>query len=50
MTVRQRMLALKASYEPSTTLGLFAALVGYLPKIMQDQLLDLLASRATGAG
>ena len=23
MTVRQRMLALKASYEPSTTLGLF---------------------------
>ena len=46
MTVRQRMLALKASYEPSTTLGLFAAL-GYVPKIVQDQLLDLLASRAT---
>ena len=46
MTVRQRMLALKASYEPSTTLGLFAAL-GYAPKMVQDQMLDLLASRAT---
>ena len=46
MTVRQRMSALKASYEPATTLGLFAAL-GYVPKIVQDQLLDLLASRAT---
>ena len=30
MTVRQRMIALKTSYEPATTLGLFAAL-GYLP-------------------
>jgi len=48
MTVRQRMLALKTSYEPSTTLGLLAAL-GYLPKIVQDQLLDLLASRVTAA-
>src|SRR5271166_1015171 len=46
MTVRQRMLALKTSYEPATTLGLYAAL-GYLPKIVQDQLFDLLASRAT---
>ena len=46
MTVSERMLALKTSYEPSTTLGLFAAL-GYVPKIVQDQLLDLLASRAT---
>ena len=46
MKVRQRMLELKTSYEPATTLGLFAAL-GYLPKIVQDQLLDLLASRAT---
>ena len=46
MTVRQRMLALKASYEPSTTLGLFAAL-GYVPKMVQEQLLDLLASRAS---
>ena len=46
MTVRQRMIALKTSYEPATTLGLFAAL-GYLPKVVQDQLLDLLASRAT---
>ena len=46
MTVRERMLALKASYEPATTLGLFAAL-GYGPKVVQDQLLDLLASRAS---
>jgi len=46
MMVRQRMLDLKTSYEPAVTLGLFAAL-GYLPKIVQDQLFDLLASRAT---
>jgi diacylglycerol O-acyltransferase / wax synthase len=46
MTVRQRMLALKTSYEPRTTLGLFAAL-GYLPKLVQDQLFDLLISRST---
>ena len=46
MTVRQRMLALKTSYEPATTLGLFAAL-GYLPKVVQDQLFNLLASRST---
>ena len=46
MTVRQRMLELKTSYEPATTLGLFAAL-GYLPKIVQDQLFNILLSRAT---
>jgi WS/DGAT/MGAT family acyltransferase len=46
MTVRQRMLELKTSYEPATTLGLFAAL-GYLPKVVQDQLFDLLVSKAT---
>ncbi len=46
MMVRQRMLDLKTSYEPAVTLGLFAAL-GYLPKIVQDQLSDILASRAT---
>jgi WS/DGAT/MGAT family acyltransferase len=46
MTVRHRMLALKTSYEPRTTLGLFAAL-GYLPKLVQDQLFDLLVRRAT---
>ncbi len=46
MTVRQRMLELKTSYEPATTLGLFAAL-GYLPKVVQDQLFNLLLSRAT---
>ena len=46
MTVRQRMLELKTSYEPRVSLGLFAAL-GYLPKIVQDQLFDLIASRST---
>ena len=46
MTVRQRMAALKTSYEPRTTLGLFAAL-GYLPKLVQDQLFDMLVRRAT---
>ncbi len=46
MIVRQRMASLKSSYEPSTTLGLFAAL-GHVPKLVQDQMLDLLASRAT---
>jgi len=46
MMVRQRMLDLKTSYEPAVTLGVFAAL-GYLPKIVQDQLFDLLASRMT---
>ena len=46
MIVRQRMLDLKTSYEPAVTLGVFAAL-GYLPKIVQDQLFDLLASRMT---
>ena len=44
--VRQRMLALKTSYEPAVTLGLFAAL-GRLPKVVQDRLFDLLVSRAT---
>lgn len=46
MTVRQRMLALKTSYEPATTLGLVAAL-GYVPKAVQDQMFNLLLSRAT---
>ncbi len=46
MTVRERMLELKASYEPRVTLGLFGAL-GYGPKVAQDQLFDLLLSRAT---
>lgn len=45
-TVRERMLALKTSYEPATTLGLFSVL-GHLPKVVQDQLFDLLLSRAT---
>jgi WS/DGAT/MGAT family acyltransferase len=46
MVVRKRMLELKTSYEPATTLGLFAAL-GYLPKVVQDQMFDLLVHRAT---
>ncbi len=44
--VRRRMIALKQSYEAPVTLGLFAAL-GYAPKLVQDQLFDLLLSRAT---
>ena len=44
--VRRRMRALKKSYEPVVTLGLFEAL-GYGPKILQDRLFDLLLSRAT---
>jgi len=44
--VRRRMEALKTSYEPSVTLGLFAGL-GYAPKLIQDKLFDLLLSRAT---
>ncbi|MCB1534838.1 MAG: wax ester/triacylglycerol synthase family O-acyltransferase [Rhodoblastus sp.] len=44
--VRRRMRKLKNSYEPPVTLGMFAAL-GVAPKIMQDQLFDLLISRAT---
>ena len=47
MTVRQRMLELKTSYEPRVSLGLFAAL-GYLPKVVQDQLFDLITSRSSG--
>ncbi|MGO4870801.1 MAG: wax ester/triacylglycerol synthase family O-acyltransferase, partial [Roseiarcus sp.] len=44
--VRRRMEALKTSYEPKTTLGLFAGL-GYAPQVVQDKLFDLLLSRAT---
>ena len=46
MTVRHRMLELKTSYEPAVALGLYAAL-GYLPKIVQDQLLEMLSRRGT---
>ncbi len=44
--VTKRMLALKSSLEPPVTLGLLAAL-GYAPQIVQDQLFDLLLSRAS---
>jgi diacylglycerol O-acyltransferase / wax synthase len=46
MTVRKRALELKTSYEPRVSLSLFAAL-GYLPKVAQDQLFNLITSRAT---
>ena len=44
--VRRRMADLKKSYEAPVTFGLFAAL-GYAPQRVQDQLFDLLLSRAT---
>lgn len=44
--VRHRMEKLKNSYEPVVTLGLLAAL-GYAPKLVQDQVFDLLLSRAS---
>ena len=45
-TVRQRMLALKSSLEPPVTLGLIGAL-GFMPKMVQEQVFSLLLSRAT---
>ena len=48
MKVRERMLALKTSFEPAVTLGLFAGL-GYLPKVAQDQVFRLTTSRATAS-
>lgn len=44
--VSRRMAALKKSYEPAVTLGLISAL-GSAPKILQDQLFDLLLSWMT---
>jgi diacylglycerol O-acyltransferase / wax synthase len=44
--VQRRIEALKTSYEPSVTLGLFAGL-GFAPQVVQDRLFDLLLSRAT---
>lgn len=44
--VHRRMELLKQSYEPAVTLGLLAAL-GYTPKLVQDQVFNLLLSRAT---
>jgi diacylglycerol O-acyltransferase / wax synthase len=44
--VRRRMNELKDSFEPKVTLALYAAL-GFAPKIVQDRLFNLLASRAT---
>ncbi|HTZ72041.1 MAG TPA: wax ester/triacylglycerol synthase family O-acyltransferase [Acetobacteraceae bacterium] len=44
--VRRRMDELKTSKEAATTLGLMAGL-GYAPRVVQDQLFDLLLSRAS---
>ena len=44
--VRRRMIALKTSNEAAVTLGLQAGL-GYAPRLVQEQLYDLLLSRAT---
>jgi WS/DGAT/MGAT family acyltransferase len=44
--VKRRMLELKASSQATVTLGLLAA-VGMGPKALQEQILDLLASRAS---
>lgn len=44
--IHRRMEQLKHSYEPAVTLGLLSAL-GHAPKIVQDEVFDLLLSRAT---
>lgn len=44
--VHRRMEALKKSYEPPVTLGLLVAL-GHVPQLLQDQVFNLLLSRAT---
>ncbi len=44
--IHRRMNALKSSYEPLVTFGLLEAL-GYAPKMVQDEVFDLLLSRAT---
>jgi WS/DGAT/MGAT family acyltransferase len=44
--VRQRMLELKNGKEAAVTLGLQAGL-GYAPRLVQDQVFDMLLSRAT---
>jgi diacylglycerol O-acyltransferase len=44
--IHRRMEALKRSYEPAVTLGLLEAL-GYAPKLMQEEVFDILLSRAT---
>jgi diacylglycerol O-acyltransferase len=44
--VRQRMRELKGSYQPVVSLGILGA-VGLAPKLVQDQVLDMLAAKAT---
>ena len=44
--VRERMNALKGSYQPPLTLALLGA-VGIAPKVVQQQFLDILASKAS---
>lgn len=45
-TVRERMNELKTSFQPPLTLGILAA-VGYAPKLIQQQFLDILAAKAS---
>lgn len=44
--VRRRMGELKGSYQPVVSLGILGA-VGLAPKLVQDQVLDMLAAKAT---
>jgi WS/DGAT/MGAT family acyltransferase len=44
--VRRRMLALKGSYQPVIALGILGA-VGYGPKVLQEQVTQLLSSNAS---
>ena len=44
--VRERMNELKNSFQPPLTLGILAA-VGYAPKLVQQQFLDMLAAKAS---
>jgi WS/DGAT/MGAT family acyltransferase len=44
--VRRRMLALKGSYQPVIALGILGA-VGYGPRVLQEQVTQLLSSNAT---
>jgi WS/DGAT/MGAT family acyltransferase len=46
LLVRERMNELKGSHQPSLTLGILAA-VGVVPKVVQQQFLDILAAKAS---
>lgn len=44
--IKRRMEELKGSYQPPVSLGILAA-VGMAPKVIQDQVLDMLAAKAS---